>query len=333
LWSDYDHNFVDGGWMVSDPSSRMLELLSLLQDGRTRQAADLAARLGCSPRTLRRDLDRLRELGYPVESTRGPGGSYRLVAGRAMPPLILTDDEAVAAVVGLRFASLAHVAGTEGAASSALRKLEQVLPSRLRHRMSAVSSATDVVSRSVASLDLAVLQRLASAIQAREEVRFSYTSQSGAVSERRVEPYREVLLGRRWYLLGYDRDRGDWRTFRLDRIASLTVPGTTFAPRPVPDDASFVRSPSAPTEQQVVVRFDAAADVVEDRLLAEAGTVTPLSETSCRYASAADSWEYLAVALALVGVPYVVESPPEFGDFTRTLAKRMVASARRSAGN
>ena len=310
--------------MMNDPSSRMLELLSLLQDGRTWSGADLAAQLDCSPRTLRRDLDRLRELGYPVESTRGPGGSYRLVAGRAMPPLILTDDEAVAAVVGLRFASLAQVAGSEGAAGSALRKLEQVLPSRLRHRMAAVSSSTDVVSRSVGSLDLAVLQRLASAIQAHEDVRFSYTSRSGSASERRVEPYREVLLGRHWYLLGYDRDRADWRTFRLDRIGSLEVSGTTFLPRPVPDDASFVRT--SPSAEQVVVRFEAAADVVENRLVAEAGTVTALTESSCRYASAVDSWDYLAVAVAMVGVPYVVESPAAFADFTRTLAERMLAS-------
>lgn len=317
--------------MVSDPSSRMLELLSLLQDGRTRSGSDLAAQLDCSPRTLRRDLDRLRELGYPVESTRGPGGSYRLVAGRAMPPLILTDDEAVAAVVGLRFASLAQVAGSEGAASSALRKLEQVLPSRLRHRMAAVSSSTDVVSRSVGSLALAVLQRLASAIQAHEDVRFSYTSRSGpapgrGASERRVEPYREVLLGRHWYLLGYDRDRADWRTFRLDRIAELSVPGTTFVPRPVPSDASFVQPSSAQVSVQVSVRFSAAAEVVEDRLIAEAGTVTALSESSCRYVSAVDSWDYLAVAVAMVGVPYVVESPAAFADFSRALAKRMLSA-------
>src|SRR5262245_41846540 len=217
---------------MTDPSSRMLELLSLLQSGRDWPAPDLAARLGCSPRTLRRDLDRLRELGYPVESTRGPGGSYRLVAGRAMPPLLLTDDEAVATVVGLRFASLAQVDDASEAATSALRKLEQVLPARLRHRMQAVSAATEAASRAVRPSDTAQFQSLATATQQHQDVRFAYESRSGAASDRRVEPYRLVLLGRRWYLLGWDRDRGDWRTFRLDRITTVTVPGTTFHPRP-----------------------------------------------------------------------------------------------------
>ncbi|GAB3422260.1 helix-turn-helix transcriptional regulator [Flindersiella endophytica] len=317
--------------MTTDPSSRMLELLSLLQTGRDWAGADLASRLGCSPRTLRRDLERLRELGYPVESTRGPRGSYRLVAGRAMPPLLLTDDEAVATVVGLRFAALAQVDGASEAAASALRKLEQVLPARLRSRMQAVSASTEAVSRSVRSVDLALFQSLATAIQGCQDVGFAYQNRSGATSDRRVEPYRLVLLGRRWYLLAWDRDRADWRTFRLDRISLLTVPGTTFHPRPLPDDSavSFVRAATGlPTEQQAVVRFEAPYDVVADRLLAQAGALEPLDETSCRFISAIDTWDWLAITIALVGVPYVIEGPPEFIDFSRGLATRITDATR-----
>ncbi|MGH7883415.1 MAG: helix-turn-helix transcriptional regulator, partial [Candidatus Dormibacteraceae bacterium] len=219
---------------MKGPSGRMLELLSLLQNGRPWPAAELAGRLATSPRTLRRDLDRLRELGYPVSSSRGPGGSYQLVAGRAMPPLLLTDDEAVATVVGLRFTALTQVEGATEAADNALRKLEQVLPSRLRYRMEAVSGSIDAVSRTARTLDLPTLQLLASSAQAHHHVRFRYTSRTGQLTERRIEPYRQVLLGRRWYLLGWDLERQDWRTFRLDRIENLTAPGTAFVPRDLP---------------------------------------------------------------------------------------------------
>ena len=312
---------------MNGPSSRMLELLSLLQDGRTWQGCDLAARLGTSPRTLRRDLDRLRDLGYPVRSSRGPGGSYQLVAGRAMPPLLLSDDEAVAAVVGLRFASLARVDGSTGAAEAALRKLEQVLPSRLRHRMEAVSASTDAVSRTTQSLDLGTLQLLATCSHAHQDVRFAYTSRGGEPSERRVEPYRQVLFGRRWYLLGWDKDRQDWRTFRLDRIDDLTAPGTTFAPRELPADGavSFVHASARhPVSQhRGVVRFAAPIAVVSERLTAEAGSLEPIDDDTCRYITAPDSWEWLAITLAMIGVPYTIEGPSELISCSRHLAHRI----------
>ncbi|MEJ2869816.1 YafY family protein [Actinomycetospora sp. OC33-EN08] len=307
---------------MTSPSVRMLELLSVLQDGREHTGADLAARLGASPRTVRRDLDRLRELGYPVESRRGPGGAYRLVAGSAVPPLLFTDDEAVAAVVGLRL-----VAGT-GAADGALRKLEQVLPSRLAHRVRAVSSSLDAVSR--AAVPLEVLQTLGAAIGARQDVRFTYVARSGEGSRRRVEPVRQVALARRWYLLGWDRDREDWRTFRLDRITGLDVPGTTFAERTPPDDpVSFVQaSVSVPlSTTRAVVRFAAPAAVVSERLIAEAGAVEALGDDECRFVSAPDSWEWLAITLAMVGVPYVIEGPPELIERSREISSAMWRAA------
>jgi predicted DNA-binding transcriptional regulator YafY len=309
----------------------MLELLSLLQRGETWQGAELAARLGTSPRTLRRDIDRLRSLGYPVSATRGPGGSYQLVAGRAMPPLLLTDEEAVATVVGLRFAALAQVDGATGAADGALRKLEQVLPPRLRYRIRAVAASTEAASSTMRSLDLRTLQVLATSSHAHQDVRFHYVSRTGQVTERRVEPYRQVLLGRRWYLLGWDLDRRDWRTFRLDRLEGLTVPGTTFVPRELPPDGavSFVRSSARfpVSRHQGVVRFGAPLALVSERLMAEAGSLEAIDDDTCRYVTAADSWEWLAITLAMVGAPYTIEGPPELISYSRRLARRIAQAA------
>ncbi|MGH4021449.1 MAG: helix-turn-helix transcriptional regulator [Pseudonocardiaceae bacterium] len=264
---------------MNRPSKRMLELLSLLQSGRAWPATELAARLDTSPRTLRRDIDQLRELGYPVTSTRGPGGSYQLVAGRVMPPLLLTDDEAVATVIGLRLAALTEGAseheGAAGAAEGALRKLERVLPSRLRQRMTAMSASIETVSRRTRSFDLRAVRLLGTAAYAHQDVRFDYSSRSGEPSKRRVEPYRQVLFGRRWYLLGWDLDRQDWRTFRLDRISGLRVPGSTFVPRPLPPEGpvSFVHNSARHpiTRQHGIVRFAAPLAVVSERLTVKTG--------------------------------------------------------------
>lgn len=311
----------------------MLELLSLLQDGREHPGAELADRLATSPRTVRRDLDRLRGLGYPVESVRGPGGSYRLVAGRAMPPLLLTDDEAVAAVVGLRLvADDGDGAGGpngSGAAAGALRKLQQVLPSRLRHRLAAVSASLESASRTAPGPALDVIAALGTAIQARQEAQFRYADRSGETSSRRVEPARQVVLGRRWYLLAWDRDRADWRTFRADRIADLVFPGTTFVPHELPDDpVSFVQSSARVpiSRHRAVVRFEAPAATVAERLIPEAGSIEALDDEHCRFVSTPDSWEWLAITLAMVGVPYVIEGPEELIERSRELAARIGAA-------
>jgi predicted DNA-binding transcriptional regulator YafY len=304
---------------MNGPSTRMLELLSLLQTGRAWPATELAERLGTTPRTLRRDLDRLREQGYPVESSRGPGGSYRLVAGRAMPPLTLTDDEALAAVVGLRFA--AQVLSDE-AATGALRKMEQVLPPRLRHRMTTMSAAISTVTRR--SLDLSLVETLATASHEHQDVRFTYTDQAGATSDRHVEPYRQVLLDRHWYLLTWDLSRADWRTFRVDRIADVEVPGSTFAPRSPLPDTMVNRAPRG--RPAGVIEFAAPLAAVSDRLAAESGVLEPLDADRCRYTTPPDDWEWLAQTIAAVGVPYTVESPPELVEATRRLAARVAAA-------
>ncbi|MGC7096225.1 helix-turn-helix transcriptional regulator [Amycolatopsis lurida] len=312
---------------MSGPGERMLELLSLLQSGRDWPGTELAERLGTSPRTLRRDLDRLRELGYPVRSARGPGGSYRLVAGRALPPLMFTDDEAVAAVVGLRFAALAT--GDPGA-DDALRKLEQALPNRLRYRTEAVSTATEGPSRPMSAADPSVVAGLATAATARQHVEFDYTARDGAHSRRRVEPYRQVLLGRRWYLLGFDRDRSAWRTFRLDRITAVHVPGTTFRPRELP--AGGMTAFGEDRGAGAVVHFDAPVEVVAENLRAEAGSLVAVDGGKCRYVTGTDDWAWLAMAVAAVGVPYRIEGPPELIEETRRLAYR-VAHATSSASS
>lgn len=299
----------------------MLRLLSLLQTGRAWPAQELADRLGTTPRTLRRDLERLRELGYPVASTRGPGGSYRLVAGRAIPPLVFTDEEAIATVAGLRMAAPASEA-----ADGALRKLERVLPPRLRDRVSAMSAVTHTVTRQAP--DLAVVDTLAVAAHGRRDVRFTYRNRAGEVSERQVEPYRQVLLDRYWYLLAWDLGRADWRTFRVDRIASVEVPGSTFAPRePLPD--TMVHRAAA--GQPAVIHFDAPVSAVSPRLRAEAGALEAVGERRCRYTSPPDDWAWLAGVVAAVGVPYRVESPPELAAETERLAARAArATAPRS---
>ncbi|EID56143.1 helix-turn-helix transcriptional regulator [Saccharomonospora xinjiangensis] len=312
---------------MGTPGTRLLQLLSLLQNGRSWQAAELAERLRVSPRTLRRDLDQLRELGYPVSSARGPGGHYRLVAGQALPPLLFTDEEAVGTVVGLR---LVAPADPTGAAEGALRKLGQVLPSRLRHQVRAVAASIRPGSRRTpAAADLRLLHTLGATAHAHQDVRFRYAAKQGATASRRVEPYRLVHLGRRWYVLGWDRDRGDWRTFRLDRISELTVPGTTFVPRPLPENAvpfpSHTHDPAS--RERGVVRFSAPLAVVSERLDAEAGYLEAVDDATCRYVTAPDSWEWLAVTLAAVGVPYTIEGPPELADLSRSLAERMAAAA------
>ncbi|MBO4275626.1 helix-turn-helix transcriptional regulator, partial [Microbispora triticiradicis] len=214
-----------------ETSARLLRLLSLLQARRDWPGATLADQLGVSERTVRRDVDRLRELGYPVESTRGTDGGYRLVAGTAMPPLLLDDDEAVAAAIGLRAA--AGVAGVEEAAERAAAKLEQVLPSRLRRRVGALQTHSEPVppDRPGPAIDPAVLGVLAAACRDRERLRFDYRAHDGSSGVRIVEPYRLVSWGRRWYLVAWDTGRDDWRTFRVDRIAPRTPTGPRFPPR------------------------------------------------------------------------------------------------------
>src|SRR5213079_1482266 len=200
-------------------SGRLLKLLSLLQTRRDWTGDELARRLEVSGRTIRRDVERLRELGYPVDALTGPAGGYRLHAGTAMPPLLLDDEEAIAIAVGLRTAARASVTGIEEPAIRALVKLEQVLPSHLRRRVRALGSATISPPVGGPTVDPQHLTVIAGACRDSERLRFAYRSRDGTDSRREVEPHALVNLGRRWYLVAWDRGRADWRSFRIDRLA------------------------------------------------------------------------------------------------------------------
>src|SRR5436190_12922118 len=230
---------------MATTSARMLRLLSLLQTHRYWPGAELAQRLEVSERTLRRDIDRVRELGYPVEAQRGVDGGYQLAAGAALPPLVLDDDEAVALAIGLRAAAQGAIAGIEESSVRALTKVVQVMPPRLRRRVEALQSATvPAVWGSGPTIDPAMLTTVAQACRDTERIRFAYTSQAGEETARHVEPHWLVSLGRRWYLVAYDLHRQDWRTFRLDRLSSPRSTLLRFSPRTLPakDASAFVRS-------------------------------------------------------------------------------------------
>src|ERR1700736_5094935 len=227
---------------MSHTSSRLLELLSLLQGGRDGPGEQLAERLEVSGRTIRRDIERLRQLGYPVESLTGPAGGYRLRAGSAMPPLLLDDEEAIAIAVGLRTAAGASVSGIEETAVRALVKLEQVMPAHLRRRVGALGSATFTLPVAGPTVDPQQLTVIAAACRDSECLRFGYRRRDGTASRRDVEPHSLINHGRRWYLVAWDRGREDWRTFRIDRLSGPTATGVRFAPRTLParDAAAYV---------------------------------------------------------------------------------------------
>ena len=255
----------------NDPTERALLLLSLLQTHRFWPGAELTERLGVSARTLRRDIDRLRSLGYPVDATPGAAGGYRLATGAHLPPLLLDDEEAVAIAVGLRTAAGASIDGIDDTALRALAKLEQVLPDRLRRRVHAVHS--NVVSLQWGggpTVDADALAVLALACRDREQVRFDYRRRDGDDSRRLVEPHQLVSTGRRWYLVAWDVRRDDWRTFRLDRLERPRLAGVRCAARELPggDAAAFVAESirTMPLPHSAVLEVDGAPDVVRDML-------------------------------------------------------------------
>jgi predicted DNA-binding transcriptional regulator YafY len=312
---------------MRETSARLLRLLSLLQTPREWTGAELGARLGVSPRTVRNDVEKLRELGYPVLATRGPAGGYRLGAGAAMPPLLLDDEEAVAVAVGLRTAAGGAVAGIEEASLRALGKLEQVLPSRLRHRVSSLQSViTPVPGVAGPLVDPDVLTAIAAACRLRERLRFSYVSHDGAGSDREAEPYQLVNWGRRWYLVAFDARAGDWRTFRVDRISLRTPGGGRFVPRPLPsgDLAMWVstRVATAGWRYRARITVHAPAPAVEARIGPYVGTVTPAGDELCLLDTGSDSLETMAVYLGLLGFDFRVESPPELAEHIRALTDR-----------
>src|SRR5215208_925531 len=251
--------------MSETTSSRLLTLLSLLQARRDWPGTELADRLEVSGRTIRRDIERLRDLGYPVESMTGPAGGYQLRAGTAMPPLLLDDDEAIAIAVGLRTAAGASVTGIEETAVRALVKLEQVLPAHLRRRVSALGSATIAAPVSGPTVDPHHLTVIATACRDSECLRFAYRSRDGTETRRELEPHSLVNLGRRWYLVGWDRRRDDWRTFRVDRLDRPSATGRRFTARSLPasDAAAYVAQSIAGARSRYEARVTVQASVEE----------------------------------------------------------------------
>ncbi len=307
-----------------ETSARLLRLLSLLQARRDWPGRDLADRLGVSDRTVRRDVERLRELGYPVHASRGTDGGYRLGAGTAMPPLLLDDEEAVAVAIGLRHG----VPGIEETSARALTKLEQVLPSRLRHRVDALRASTEPVpaDRPGPAVDAAVLSTLATACRNRERLRFDYRSHDGSSTLRVVEPHRIVSWGRRWYLVAWDVDRDDWRTFRVDRLAPRTPTGPRFPPRDPPEGgaAAYVARgvSSAAWRWRARVVVHAAADVVTERVNPAVGVVEAVDERTCVLDTGAENISSLAVHLGLLDLEFEVSGPPELVEHLRLVAER-----------
>ena len=314
-------------------SSRTLRLLSLLQARRHWGGQELARRLGVSVRTLRRDVDRLRDLGYPVEAQRGVDGGYALAPGAALPPLVLDDDEAVALALGLQAAATSPVAGMADTSVRTLAKVVQVMPVRLRRRVEALRTMTVPAAWGSGGqgqgVDPAVLTSAALACRDGERIAFGYTAADGERTERSVEPHRLVSLGRRWYLVGYDLDRGDWRIFRLDRLDAVRGTGARFAPRrfPAEDAATYVRERIAgvPTTHRVEAVVAAPADVVRPRL-GRWAQVEPVDEGSCRLRMESDGLDWPATALGTVGADFTVVSPPELLGYLGELAARYTAA-------
>jgi predicted DNA-binding transcriptional regulator YafY len=320
---------------MANTSARMLRLLSLLQTHRYWPGGELADRLEVSPRTLRRDVDRLRELGYPVDANRGAAGGYQLQAGAAMPPLLLDDEEAVAIAIGLRTAAAGAVAGFEETSVRALAKVIQLLPPRLRRRIDALQAMTAPgVFGGGPTLDATVLTTIAMACRAEERLRFAYTAREAEPSQRYVEPHRLVALGRRWYLMAWDLDRADWRSFRVDRMAEPALTGARFRPRDIPggDPVAWLRSRmrSIPTRYEVSVILKVTPAKV-GAVVGRWGATEPVDDESCRLRMSVDDLAWPVMVLGVLGVPFVIESPDELRDRVRSTGEALLAGLDGSA--
>jgi predicted DNA-binding transcriptional regulator YafY len=312
---------------MANTSSRALRLLSLLQTHRYWSGEELAGRLEVSVRTLRRDVERLRELGYPVQASPGVDGGYQLAPGAVLPPLVLDDEEAVALAVGLQAAAQGAVAGIAESSVRALAKLVQVMPPKLRRRVEAVRSMTErpAWGSAASEVDPAALVTVAQACRDTERLRFDYTAASGAGTQRLVEPLRLVSLGRRWYVVAYDLDRHDWRSFRLDRLARPVASGARFRPRELPaeDAAAFVRAGIGKLPVPYEVEAVVAAPV--ERVRAAIGRwaeVAPTADGATRVRMRTDSLDWPAMALGTVGAEFTVLGPPAMVEHLRDWGAR-----------
>ena len=318
--------------LVMTTSARLLRLLSLLQSRPYWGGPELAERLGVTTRTVRRDVTRLRELGYPVDAAPGEAGGYRLGNGADLPPLLLDDDEATAVAVALGVTTGGAVRGIEEPALAALAKLDRLLPPRLRSRVDALRTSTTTQAPTADAVDAEVLVQLAQGCDGHERVVIDYTDRDGRTSERRLEPYRLVATGRRWYLLAMDVDRADWRTFRVDRVAGARRTGHRFVPVPDPPDPATTVSEAistAPYRYHAVIAFPwTSRDDLARRVPATVGTIrrAPRGRTGCVLRTGADSLDALAGHLVALGLDFEVEAPAELQAHLADVAARLSRS-------
>jgi predicted DNA-binding transcriptional regulator YafY len=310
---------------MADPALRLLRLLGLLQRRSTWAGAELAGRLEVDVRTVRRDVERLREFGYQIVGTPGAEGGYCLSGGSDVPPLLFEDDEAMAVAVVLGVSATAAVPGIERGALTALTKLDRLLPPRLRSELNALRAATVPLVSPTEVVSTECLIELAKACDSHQRASFTYRAQDARDSERRVEPHRLVATDRRWYLVAYDLAREDWRTFRVDRIASVSVRGHTFVPRPLPDAARFVAEgiATAPYSHRAIVFLKAELAEVARRVPPSVGILTAMSENT-QLELGFDDFDWVAGYLIGLGLPFEVIEPKELRRHASELGGRLV---------
>lgn len=316
---------------MSTPTARLLELLSILQRGGAHPGPDLARQLAVTERTVRRDVDRLRELGYAVDARRGSDGAYRLgPGGSALPPLLLDEEEAIALAVCVRTAAGDSVRGVGLVAEGALAKLRQSLSPRARTQVEALSAATVRLPTATGNeVDDAVLLEVSAACRTPERLQIGYRAASGIESDRRVDPYRVVNVGRRWYLMAFDVDRQDWRTFRLDRILAVRRTGHGVRFVDPPDPVSYVSASisTAPYRYQARVVVHAPAEVVARAVPPSVGVIEEIDPHRCRLEFGADDLDYLAVELGTLGHDFEVEQPDALRSHLVDVAARLTRAA------
>lgn len=316
---------------MAESAARLLQLLTLLQARPQWTGVELAARLDVTERTLRRDVERLRALGYPVDGTRGVAGGYRLGAGGALPPLLLDDDEATAIAVALRAVTGSGVTGIADTAVSALAKLEQVLPARLRRRVSALQETMLALPRWAATADSDVLAVLALACRSQRRLRFSYINHQRDTSKRHVEPHRLVHSGRHWYLVAFDIDRGEWRSFRVDRVTEPFDTGERASVSDPPDAVAFVADAvtTAPYRHRTRVLLHTSLQAAAEYFPPTAGTLEAAGPDACVLTNGSDSLDAIVLRLGLVEFEFTVLETEALRDRVRVVAERLRRAAAR----
>jgi len=314
-----------------ETSARLLRLLSVLQSRRFWSGADLAAHLEVTPRTLRRDIDRLRSLGYAVEATAGHGGGYQLGKGAALPPLLLDDEEAVAVAVALRSVTDTY-AGAAETAVRVLAKLEQLLPARLRSRLGAIHAMTVSVRRSkLEAIDPDLLTTLAAACRDCQRVEFAYRNRAGEATTRRVEPLRLAHTAwRSWYLVAWDLDRGAWRTFRVDRIEGAARAGERFVPRPAPEDVAAWVADSLSRVQypyRARIKLQGTLEELAATVPPWCGTLERLDDRHCTLDVGSETLDGLVCHIVLCGQEFELLEPADLAPHLEAVAARLVRAA------